>query len=254
MYVRLAFAIAAHLDPDILIVDEVLAVGDAEFQRKCIGKMNQVSTEQGKTILFVSHNSQALKNLCNKAIYLEKGRLIDIGQTDTVINNYLKREQVMFLSRAFDSIDAAPGNDYIKVKSVNITPHFVDGLDIIDIRTSFTLHFEFWFLPPHHFELSVRVVLKTMMNECIFMIESPAASYSLGLLKGECTVPGNYLNDGSYTISLQFIKNTYGVLFEFSECLSFDVQDYRANTAFYGKWDGFMRPKFNVELQQTQVL
>lgn len=89
MYVRLAFAVAAHLEPEILIVDEVLAVGDAEFQKKCLGKMEDVSTKEGRTVLFVSHNMGAISNLCNKCLMLEKGRINLIGITSDVIHNYL---------------------------------------------------------------------------------------------------------------------------------------------------------------------
>ncbi len=88
MYVRLAFAVAAHLEPEILVVDEVLAVGDAEFQRKCLGKMKEVS-EGGRTILFVSHNMAAIQNLCTTAIYLKQGQLVQQGPTDQVISRYL---------------------------------------------------------------------------------------------------------------------------------------------------------------------
>jgi lipopolysaccharide transport system ATP-binding protein len=90
MYVRLAFAVAAHLEPDILIVDEVLAVGDSAFQKKCIGKMNDVSTKEGRTILFVSHNMAALQNLCNKAIVLNKGKVVlPLTASDSAIKYYL---------------------------------------------------------------------------------------------------------------------------------------------------------------------
>jgi lipopolysaccharide transport system ATP-binding protein len=89
MYVRLAFAVAAHLDSDILIVDEVLAVGDAEFQKKCLGKMNQLGKSTGRTILFVSHNMAAIKALCTKSVFLEKGSVRAIGETTEVISNYL---------------------------------------------------------------------------------------------------------------------------------------------------------------------
>ncbi len=88
MYVRLAFAVAAHLDPEILIVDEVLAVGDAKFQKKCLGKMEDVSKQQGRTVLFVSHNMGAVKSLCNKAILLEHGQKVAEGDTETVANRY----------------------------------------------------------------------------------------------------------------------------------------------------------------------
>ena len=88
MYVRLAFAVAAHLEPDILLVDEVLAVGDREFQKKCIGKMDDISKNQGRTILFVSHNMEAVRQLCNKAVYLRQGRLQSIGPIDDVCRKY----------------------------------------------------------------------------------------------------------------------------------------------------------------------
>lgn len=89
MYVRLAFAVAAHLESDILIVDEVLAVGDAEFQKKCMTKMNQMGNSQGKTILFVSHNMSSIKSLCKKALFLEKGGVRNFGESDKVITDYL---------------------------------------------------------------------------------------------------------------------------------------------------------------------
>lgn len=89
MYVRLAFAVAAHLDPEILVVDEVLAVGDAQFQRKCLGKMQDVSRQQGRTVLFVSHNMAAIKSLCTRAICLEAGRVVADGLPDPVLQRYL---------------------------------------------------------------------------------------------------------------------------------------------------------------------
>lgn len=90
MYVRLAFAVAANLEPDILIVDEVLAVGDAAFQKKCLGKMNDVSNKEGRTILFVSHNMGAIQNLCNKGLYLNKGHLHSYGDINDIVSNYLQ--------------------------------------------------------------------------------------------------------------------------------------------------------------------
>src|SRR3989339_1767875 len=92
MYVRLAFSVAAHMEPDILIVDEVLAVGDAEFQKKCLGKMEEVTKQEGRTILFVSHNLDAIERLCTKTILLKKGKIIKIGETSDVINYYLNIE------------------------------------------------------------------------------------------------------------------------------------------------------------------
>jgi len=95
MYVRLAFSVAAHMEPDILIVDEVLAVGDAEFQKKCLGKMEEVTKEDGRTILFVSHNLDAIQRLCTKTILLKKGEVIKFGETAEVINYYLNTDKAL---------------------------------------------------------------------------------------------------------------------------------------------------------------
>lgn len=95
MYVRLAFAVAAHLESDILIVDEVLAVGDAEFQRKCMGKMNDLGSSSGRTIIFVSHNMAAINQLCNKSLFLNKGMVVASGDTSSVIASYLNYNKVV---------------------------------------------------------------------------------------------------------------------------------------------------------------
>ncbi|MDO9399734.1 MAG: ABC transporter ATP-binding protein [bacterium] len=92
MSVRLAFAVAAHLEPDILIIDEVLAVGDAEFQKKCLGKMNEITNKDGRTILFVSHNMEAIQNLCKKCILLQRGKIIMIGETKKIISTYTSKQ------------------------------------------------------------------------------------------------------------------------------------------------------------------
>lgn len=99
MYVRLAFAVAAHLEPEILIVDEVLAVGDAEFQKKCLGKMEDVATKEGRTVLFVSHNMGAVSTLCNKAVYLSSGQLREIGATEQIVTTYISE---LFQNKADD--------------------------------------------------------------------------------------------------------------------------------------------------------
>jgi lipopolysaccharide transport system ATP-binding protein len=94
MYVRLAFAVAAHLEPEILIVDEVLAVGDIQFQKKCLGKMEEVSTNQGRTVLFVSHNMSTLKSLCSSILYLNQGRVISQGPVESIIKEYLDENKI----------------------------------------------------------------------------------------------------------------------------------------------------------------
>jgi lipopolysaccharide transport system ATP-binding protein len=279
MYVRLAFAVAAHLNPEILIVDEVLAVGDAEFQQKCIGKMKEVSLREGRTVLFVSHNMQALRNLCHRAITLQKGMIVDIGDPERVISNYLKKEKVQFLQQEYDDPGSAPGNDAIRIKKVQLIPEFLPGTEVIDIRTPLQVHFEFWCHlgtgagsgvsrrpedvsgpagfgdPDEMADLVVGVHLFGISGDCIFDISSPRSRIGKGIIEGQCRIPGHFLNDGSYYISLVFVKNTTTRLFYFESCLSFDVEDYRDNTAWYGKWIGHVRPGFPVTLHpQTPQL
>ena len=168
MYVRLAFSIAAHLEPDILIVDEVLAVGDAAFQKKCLGKMNDVSKKEGRTILFVSHNIQAIQKLCNKGLYLIKGKSHSFGDIDDIIGNYLQSgedsQSVFKLPKQVESSNGyahkvfiedmngkplveIPVGDYwrarILFKISKRTTHFIVGFGIVSslelaIRTSWS--------------------------------------------------------------------------------------------------------------------
>ena len=119
MYVRLAFAVAAHLEPEILIVDEVLAVGDAEFQKKAIGKMQDVSRNDGRTVLFVSHNMTAIKNLCKAGIFLENGLIKHSGEINYIVNKYLAEASVQEICNNYWNFDDAPGTE--KIKSA-ITP------------------------------------------------------------------------------------------------------------------------------------
>lgn len=248
MYVRLAFAVAAHLEPDILIIDEVLAVGDAEFQKKCLGKMHEVSSKQGRTILFVSHNLQAIANLCTRAMFLNQGKAMDIGPVDKVMNTYLAGIQKSRKSQTWDDKESAPGNDFIRVKSVEVIPHLAHPSDPIDIRTPLSIKFEFWNLKK--INLSVRLQLNSQIGECIFDVSSPAYDFSEGLTEGLCEIPGHFLNDGSYYISLNFEKDTSVELFNLEECVSIDVEDFRENVNWYGKWPGHVRPKFPFELRQ----
>lgn len=125
MYVRLAFAVAAHLEPDILVVDEVLAVGDVEFQKKCLGKMGEVSQKEGRTILFVSHNMQAIKKLCNRCIFLEKGIIRHDGKTGEVIESYLN---------SYSNVDQS--NDYLKRISIRDDSIIIDKSYLSNIKVS----------------------------------------------------------------------------------------------------------------------
>tara|TARA_X000000950_G_scaffold144403_1_gene178726 strand:+ start:4359 stop:5591 length:1233 start_codon:yes stop_codon:yes gene_type:complete len=118
MYVRLAFAVAAHLEPEILIIDEVLAVGDAEFQNKCLGKMQDVAN-QGRTVLFVSHNMGAIQNLCDMSVWINSGKMKDIGATPIIVNKYLNFNQSQSTVKLNDRVDRA-GNGWVKVTDIEV--------------------------------------------------------------------------------------------------------------------------------------
>lgn len=131
MYVRLAFAVAAHLEPEILIVDEVLAVGDAEFQKKCLGKMGDISRSEGRTILFVSHNMDSISRLCDSCLFMKNGRIESRGDTDSIIQEYLRKETSLHSHFAYGSFKDAPGNELVRLVDAAI----VDAENVI--RSSF---------------------------------------------------------------------------------------------------------------------
>ena len=250
MYVRLGFAISAHLNPEIMIVDEVLAVGDADFQRKSLGKMRDNSTS-GRTILFVSHNLTAVQALCNKTLYFEKGQLIEQGETNQVIASYLSKVSRTRLIRVWDTPEEAPGNDLVRIRRIELIPEYPDNLTHIDVRTPMRVRFEFWNMMDRA-NLNLSMHLNSITGECIFNVGSTSQAYGKGLISGECTIPGYFLNDGSYTISVMIVKDTVTPLFNLEEGLTFDVEDYREGVAWYGKWPGYVRPQFQFQMESLE--
>ncbi|NIJ53347.1 ABC transporter ATP-binding protein [Dyadobacter arcticus] len=250
MYVRLGFAIAAHLNPEILIVDEVLAVGDTEFQKKCLGKMRDVS-ESGRTLIFVSHNLTAIQALCNKSFYFEKGRLIEQGETTHIVTTYLSKVSHKMLDKHWDNIENAPGTDQVRVKRFKIFPEYQDDLNHIDVRTPINFQFEFWNLVEGA-NINLSMHLYTFTGECIFNVGTQSEPFAKGLVSGVCEIPGNFLNDGSYVVSMMIVRDTSTVLYNMEEALVFDVEDYRENVTWYGKWPGYIRPQLNFSIRQTE--
>jgi len=253
MYVRLAFAVAAHLEPDILILDEVLAVGDAEFQKKCLGKMREVSQNTGRTILFVSHSMQAVSNLCTKGLWLHQGKVRASGEVSQVVNQYLADTQQSTLLQSWSTPETAPGNEFIRFKRVQIIPQQVGPDEPLDVRVPLTVQFELWNLLDDVL-LSTNLVLFSSGGECIFDVPSAAVVCQQGLITGECTIPGNFLNDGAYYISLFVVKDTTTALYDYENCLSFELEDYRGEIKWYGKWWGAVRPLLPFRLTQAETV
>lgn len=252
MYVRLAFAVAAHLEPDILILDEVLAVGDTEFQKKCLSKMREVSQNEGRTILFVSHSMPAVLKLCQCGLWLQNGTVRESGEAHQVVNHYLLSTQLQRTEQSWANPEKAPGNDYIRFKSVELVPHLVLPDAPLDIRAALTIRFRFWNFTEQTL-ISTNLVLFSTAGECIFDVPSTALVCQKGLVGGECTIPGNFLNDGSYYISLYVVKDTDTSLFDYEEALAFELEDYRGDISWYGKWWGAVRPQFPFQLTQPEL-
>lgn len=147
MYVRLAFAVAAHLEPEILIVDEVLAVGDASFQKKCLGKMEDVGQE-GRTVLFVSHNMAAITRLCERVILLDHGQVMADGLPGVVVGEYLRSGMGSTALREWPQLQTAPGNDLVRLRAVRMRNGSGAMSDTMDIREPICLEVEYEVLRP----------------------------------------------------------------------------------------------------------
>ena len=249
MYVRLAFAVAAHLEPEILIVDEVLAVGDAQFQKKCLGKMQDVGQE-GRTVLFVSHNMVALKSLCDKAIWLNAGSLVENGRAEDVVSNYLQIGVPVNMHQVWDDPKSAPGNASVRMHSVKIAYEGEASGVSLTVASPVDMEFEFW-----NFEqgalLNISVVLYDNQEVCIFNTASSAKVYPKGIVKGTCHIPGNFLNDGVYRVRLLIVKDTSVALIDLDNVAIFEVRDVEREGAWYGKWIGAVRPTFKWETMAT---
>lgn len=249
MYVRLGFAIAAHLEPEILVVDEVLAVGDADFQKKSIGKMKDVS-KSGRTLIFVSHNLTAVQGLCNKGVYLNKGEMMVNGPVDMVINEYVKNVSKFQLKQSWESQEFAPGNDQVRIKNIHLEPLIDLNGKNMDVRTPIKIHFEYWNME-EDMNLNLSLFLYSMTGECVFNVANHSQIYKKGIIKSELEIPGDFLNDGSYYLSIMIVRDAMAPIFFFEEALAFDIHDYREGTEWYGKWPGAVRPK-QIEIKSWQ--
>jgi len=247
MYVRLAFAVAAHLDPEILLVDEVLAVGDIEFQKKCLGKMGDV-TKEGRTILFVSHNMQAILGLTRQAIHIEKGQIVDSGDTAEVVDRYFASMK-RFIQGGFVDLSTVKkdgGDQTIRFTSIclrnkdnEVTSKFSPGEAIfLEIGFESDLRAD---------ALEIGFAVKIMEGAYLFVSSSSERSKFFPVKKGKykvqtCISP-NHLNPGNYFITL---GTTYKVLRVFiNEAIQFEIIDSRrSNDSILYRNPGYMNFDF----------
>lgn len=256
MYMRLAFAVAAHLEPDILIVDEVLAVGDAAFQRKCIGKMSSVAKE-GMTVLFVSHNMQAISALCRRSVMLEKGRVKEIGDTQPIVERYLEA-QITEATEAAWPLESAPGNDAARLLSVRVLDKAGAKAYDHSITDPVTLEIRFAVLQPGS-DINTSFHVYNEQGTCLFAVgtnynpEWTGKKCERAMYVGRCTIPGNFLNDGAHQVTALIVQDQLNIVARADGAVGFHVHDYgtmRGN--FTGKWIGAVRPLLSWEMKQCE--
>jgi len=257
MYVRLAFAVAAHLEPEILIVDEVLAVGDIEFQKKALGKMEDVSRKDGRTILFVSHNLAAVTNLCNLGIVLEKGSIIFQGDAPSSVSHYTER---FITNDITDKDNFNSRNTTVRFISGQILNTNGDRITSVSIFDSFYVEMVFFIgdkvngipVPNFHF--------KTGDGVYAFVVNANDVNEMVpGKYKARCKIPKCIFNEGVYTIGLaitEYLKNSLVVHFYEDNYLTLNVIDpifenpYRYG--YGGSIPGVLRPILEWDVKRIE--
>jgi lipopolysaccharide transport system ATP-binding protein len=238
MYVRLAFAVAAHLDPEILIIDEVLAVGDFAFQQKCLDKMQDVSTG-GRTVLFVSHNLGAISRLCDRCILLEGGRLVESGPTADVVQSYMTSGLVQLPEYS------QPSNHEKAMNLLRVVLRGSDGEIRSEIRYDESLSFQFEYETNQTVSgTSLGVMVYTVDGTCAFTSADIDAHAELlgvrnpGTYRSQVTIPAKWLNVGRYTVVVTLANAMSGVVYDDVEALLFQIVD----TGTPGSLNGIKRP------------
>ena len=281
MHVRLGFAVAAHLEPDILIVDEVLAVGDADFQKRAIKKMKDVSSDNGRTVIFVSHNMESIRKLCSRVIVMGNGKIIYDGTTEDSINEYIGG--LAQLSRTYknikwDNIKDAPGGDIVRLKSVSILDEKNNLRDKFKLDENIIVECDFEVLKDGFqvssiFSFGFYSSKTFIWSGEFFLLDDykdkewgKQKSFKLGIYRSKLTLPKNILNEGVYSVSIDIflppslpdmsfqarIKNV--VYFEIID----DIENFGARGSYPGDWQqgsgaGYLiRPVTNFETKKIE--
>lgn len=246
MYVRLAFAVAAHLESEILIVDEVLAVGDAEFQKKCLGKMGDISKGQGRTVLFVSHNMAAVKSLCSRAMVLENGMIKSDDTVDKAVSYYLSSESNAMNRRIFE---AKYDKEYFKLNEISVRNSGRQHEDPISENEEIVLYTSFFLKDDRADRYHITYHLYNEMGEPLFSLshaDEGITSLQHGQNHLECIFPKSFFQPGQYFLSFYCIQDRRSAIFIEKDIVSFTVVDAGRELGVYmGKEPGFIRPKFN---------
>ena len=254
MYVRLAFAVAAHLDPEILIVDEVLAVGGASFQKKSFGKMGDAA-RQGRTVLLVSHNMASISNLCSRAVLLHSGKIVATGAAGEVVQSYLATTRSTGGEVVWPDSAEAPGNDVVRLHAVRVLQDGIDGPAAdVDIAKEVSIQISYWSLreaarlyPAIWLRDGMGTeVLSSSNHKSVSFTEDPwnGRPHPKGLFQAVCRIPGNFLNDGTYSITAIVGAGIADTQILEDYALSFHAHDTgEMRKEYFGKWVGTVRPR-----------
>jgi lipopolysaccharide transport system ATP-binding protein len=247
MSMRLAFAVAAQLEPEVLLIDEVLAVGDGDFQKKCLGRMGDLATA-GRTIVFVSHNLTAVRTLCQTAVWLERGKVMLQGPVSEVVNGYVESAECLASERVWQTAETAPGNNLLRLHRVRVAPSGSTSAKSISVETPIDIDFELWNLMSES-SLNLSLVVYSLEGNCIFNSLAPAATVASGLFRSRCRVPGNLLNDGVFSIRLLVAKDQATVIFDVYDLATFEVHDIERPILWFGKMIGAVRPQLDWTIE-----
>lgn len=244
MTVRLAFAVAAHLEPEVLIVDEVLAVGDARFQRKCLNKMQDVG-QHGRTVIFVSHNMQAVVRLCHRAILLDDGQIVDDGRTQKVVSGYLMNELGAKAVREWPDTATAPGGAIARLRAVRVRTEKGSITDTIDIRHPIVVEMEYDVLQSG-FVLAPNFAFWNDDAICVFASQDLDPNWRrrprpAGRYVSMVTIPGNFLAEGVICVRAD-LTTIDPLIVQFSEnnVVAFHVADTLEGDSARGDYTGRM--------------
>lgn len=258
MYLRLAFAVAAHLEPEILLVDEVLAVGDAAFQKKCLGKMQNVAGE-GRTVLFVSHNMQAVARLCSQAILLDSGQIQTTGSISEVVSTYLYSGYSTSAEKNWPNLDTAPGDDIVRLTSIRVQTESGTIQEVFDSRQTIVVDMEYKVLKP----LNNLAASVDIYNEDGILLFASVDQYDERWLavwqpnsyRSKCWIPGNLLTDGTYFIRVGLTEIQVPIRKHVVErdVIVFQVVDTMEGDSARGRiahsYPGIIRPKLRWETE-----
>jgi lipopolysaccharide transport system ATP-binding protein len=262
MYVRLAFAVAAHLEPEILIVDEVLAVGDASFQKKCLNKMEDVGRE-GRTVIFVSHDMGSITRLCERAILLDHGHVLADGSAHEVAHTYLQGGQESAGTRIWPHAHTAPGNHIVRLCATRVRSEDGRATQTVDIRTAVGLEMEYEVLEPGHV-LVPNFQVFTEQGICAFIVHDFGSEWRrkprpTGRFKSTLWLPGNFLAEGGMNVTAAMgTYDPFMAHFHEPDVLTFFVTDtLDGNSArgdYAGPLPGVVRPIFDWETEHLDAI